>query len=148
VQRLEAEHDRLHIDISHLRCERWPTDWQLRVELAARLMLAGNFSGALQRLEEARRLAPEEPAILLALGEGWQHLRQFDKALEYYEQAAARLAPTTPAEVACRVDYRAAVLAEALGQPAAARRHLQAVVAREAAYKDAAERLRRLGLGG
>ena len=84
VARLEAEHNRLEIDILHLRCERCRTIGALRLELARRLKRAGNFSGAIQRLEEARSFAAGEPAVLIELGECWQHLRQFAKALDFY----------------------------------------------------------------
>jgi tetratricopeptide (TPR) repeat protein len=89
VARLEREHNRLEIDFFHLRSERHPDDLSLRLELARRLKRAGNYSGAIQRLKEACGDARHAAEVLLELGECWQHLRQFDKALEYYRQAVA-----------------------------------------------------------
>jgi tetratricopeptide (TPR) repeat protein len=144
VQRLAAEHNRLESEILNARAERLPGDWTVRIELARRLKQAGNFSGAIQRLEEALRQKPDEPAALLELGECWQHLRQFAKALDLYERAAAN-PESSSEELQQLARYRAGVLAAALGQTEAARDHFRAVVAADAAYKDARERLDKLG---
>jgi len=139
VARLEDEHNRLEIDIFNLKAERWPADVQVRVELARRLKRAGNFSGAVQRLDEALQLSPDEAAVLVELGENWQHLRQFAKALEFYQQAIT--AKSSDPVIFKLAQYRAAVLATALGNYAAARLWLTAIVASDSAFKDARERL-------
>jgi tetratricopeptide (TPR) repeat protein len=145
VARLESEHNRLKIDIFHLRSERHPDDLSLRLELARRLKRAGNFSGAIQRLEEAladERLAGE---ALLELGECWQHLRQFEKALAYYRQAAeladkAGATGGTPRPLVGAL-YRIGVLAAAMNRPAEATAALARLVVIEPEYKDARQRL-------
>jgi len=144
VPRLADEHNRMEIEILNARAERSPGDALVRIELAQRLRQAGNFSGAIQKLEEVLRLKPDEPSALLELGECWQHLRQFAKALEFYGRAAAKLENSSD-ELYKRTHYRGGVLASALGQNAAARDHFRAVVAADAAYKDARERLDKLG---
>jgi Flp pilus assembly protein TadD len=106
VEQLQAEHDRLQIEILNLRCERLPGDWQVRLELARCLKRMGNFSGAIQRLDEATRLAPQAAAVWIELGECWQHLRQFAKALAYYERAI----PLATGEELALAKRRAAVL--------------------------------------
>jgi Flp pilus assembly protein TadD, contains TPR repeats len=158
VAKLQQEHNRLEIDIFHVRSERHPGDVSLRLELARRLKQAGNYSGAIQRLEEARadeRLAAE---VLLELGECWQHLRQFGKALDSYRQAVAHaewqeetpVAGTsagspnsnraTPRPLVGAL-YRIGVLAEAMDQPAEAKAALTRLVAIDPVYKDARQRL-------
>jgi tetratricopeptide (TPR) repeat protein len=142
VSRLEQEHNRLEIDIYNIRAERLPGDWQVRLELARRLKMAGNFSGAIQRLEEAMRLAPSERALLLEQGECWQHLRQYARALEYYEQAIEAGDREGSAGEAQRLArYRAGVLAAAMGQPQVAQAHFRAIADQEPSYKDVAQRL-------
>jgi tetratricopeptide (TPR) repeat protein len=152
VERLEVEHNRLEIEILNIRAERLPEDANVRIELARRLKRASNFSGAVLRLEEALRLAPEDPAALVELGECWQHLRQFAKALGYYERAIERRAggaslpvtpPTEHSPTATQnlARYRAAVLAAAMDQIDAARRHFDAILAVDPGYRDARERL-------
>jgi tetratricopeptide (TPR) repeat protein len=145
VARLEDEHHRLEIDICNLRTERLPRDWSVRLELARRLKRTGNFSGAVQRLAEALRLRPDEPAVLIELGECWQHLRQFARALEFYEKAKAAAEATEPGGEAYKLaSYRVAVLAAAMGQLEFAREHFRLVVSADAHFKDARQRLDKL----
>lgn len=138
VGEFEKEHNRLLIDIYHLRAERLPQDAGVRIELARRLKQAGNYSGAIQRLEEAAKLSPEDADVLIELGENWQHLRQFGKALDYYRQAAALAHETEALALAL---YRAGVLAAAMQQNDEAREHLQRLIGLDPAYKDARQRL-------
>ena len=142
IGRLEQEHLRLEIEIFHLRAERLPENRLVRLELARRLKAAGNYSGAIQRLEEALRSAPHDPALLVELGECWQHLRQFTKAISYYEQAISDSA-SEPDQLETRqlARYRAGVLAAALGRTASARAHFQELVSCALPYRDARERL-------
>jgi len=147
IGRLEEEHNRLAIDLLGARSERLPTDWAVRLELARRLKRAANFSGAVQRLEEAARWNADEPDVLIELGECWQHLRQFGKALDFYQQAvgAAESAPDRHESLQL-ARYRAAVLAAAMGRINLARLHLSMIVAIDPTFKDARERLDKLGL--
>lgn len=145
VTRMEAEHNRLEIEILNGRVERQPGSVELRIDLARRLKQAGNFSGAIQRLDEAAQLAPAESALLCELGECWQHLRQFAKALDYYQQAVRASEShhqTDAARLLAR--YRAATLAAAMGQIAAARMGFEAILAVDPTFKDARERLDKL----
>src|SRR5262249_10892467 len=146
VARFEAEHLRLEIEILNLRCERLPRDWSMRVELARRLKQAGNFSGAVQRLDEAARLRGDEPGVLGERGESWQHRRPFDKALLFYQQAIGSIEQHggERPEILKLNHYRAGVLMAAMGRNEAARAHFQAIVAADANYKDARERLDKL----
>ena len=114
--------------------------------MARRLKRAGNYSGAIQRLEEALKLAANEPAALLELGENWQHLRQFAKALDFYQQAIDQAGAAADCDIRLLnlARYRAAVLATALGQRGCCPRHLAAIVAVDPAFKDARERLDKL----
>jgi tetratricopeptide (TPR) repeat protein len=147
LTQLESEHERLEIEIWNSRTERMPNDWAVRLELARRLKQVGNFSGAIQRLEEAQNLKVNHPAALIELGECFQHLRQFEKALELYEQAVSKAESLSPSdEVLKLARYRTGVLAAALGQRTFARQHLEALVATDPDYKDARQRLDKLGV--
>jgi tetratricopeptide (TPR) repeat protein len=143
--RLMEEHTRLEIDIWNLRAERLPAEADVRVELARRLKKVGNFSGAIQRLAEAQKIAPTNPEVLMVLGECWQHLRQFDKALHFYEQAVAKSKSFGPAEEVPKLArYRAGILCAAMGQRDQARDYFEAVLAADPGFKDARERLDKL----
>jgi tetratricopeptide (TPR) repeat protein len=143
VAQLTEEHARLWLGILHSRSERFPQDKELRLELARQLKRMGNYSGAVQRLEEVRDAGETGPAALIELGECWQHLRQFAKALGFYEQAIAA-AEEHEADRRHLALYRGAVLAEALGQTTTARGWLEQLVAEAGQFKDAVERLDKL----
>jgi tetratricopeptide (TPR) repeat protein len=147
VGRIEQEHNRLEIDIFHVRSERHTDDFSLRLELARRLQKAGNYSGAIQRLEEVRASPALAPAATLLLGECWQHLRQFGRALEFYRQAVELAEVQTPIQDTTLTSalYRRGVLAAAMNQPAEAREAFRRLLAIDPAYKDAHERLDNLG---
>ena len=118
----------------------------------------------MQRLDEALRLVQSEPreaapsadlakAVLIELGDCWQHLRQFVKALDYYERAIAdpTAAPTDSpvaesahGELWKLAHYRSGVLAAALGKIGLARQRLAEVVRADKMYKDVSERLDKL----
>jgi thioredoxin-like negative regulator of GroEL len=140
VSQLEAELLRQEIEILHLRCERLPGDVRLRLELAQKLKQAGNYSGAIQRLEEARGDASLTAEVQLELGECWQHLRQFEKAIDYYRQAIATEQPRSLLAAL----YRMGVLASAMGKTSEAREALTRLVEMDPGYKDARERLDKL----
>jgi tetratricopeptide (TPR) repeat protein len=144
VAQLTEEHARLWLGILHSRSERFPQDKELRLELARQLKRMGNYSGAVQRLEEVRDAGETGPAALIELGECWQHLRQFAKALGFYEQAIAAAAEEHEADRRHLALYRGAVLAEALGQTTTARGWLEQLVAEAGQFKDAVERLDKL----
>lgn len=147
ARRLYAEHQHVVAEILHLRAERLPQDWQTRLALARALKRSGNFSGAISRLEEAARLREHDPEILIELGECWQHLRQFAKALEFFRQAigAAELPEQAiRTEILQIARYRAAVLAEALGQSGEARALYRALMDSDAGHKEARQRLDKL----
>src|SRR5262249_49266333 len=71
LERMTDEHKRLEIEIFNARAERLPAEAAVRVELARRLKIARNFSGAVQRLEEVLRLRPGDAEAFLELGECW-----------------------------------------------------------------------------
>lgn len=142
VGRMEQEHNRLEIDIFHLRSERHPHDKQLKLELARRLKRAGNYSGAIQRLEEALADPSLAAVANLELGECWQHLRQFAKALGYYRQAAQIDEANQSTQLTAL--YRIGVLAAAMNEAGDAKSALTRLVAIKPNYKDARERLDKL----
>lgn len=148
ARRLAAEiaeqHERLALGVAHARAERFPGDGALLLDLARRLKRSGNFSGAAQRFDELRQLPGFETTALVELGECWQHLRQFEKALDCYREAIAGPESADKEESRYLALYRGAVLAEALGRLEQACAWLRELVAATGGYKDARERLDKL----
>jgi tetratricopeptide (TPR) repeat protein len=98
-------------------------------------------------LEEAQNLKVDHPGAFIELGECFQHLRQFDKALELYEQAVSKAQLlSSNDEILKLARYRTGVLATALGQRTFARQHFEALVAADPNFKDARQRLDKLAV--
>ncbi len=145
VARCEEELLRRQLTVWDARCQRFPEDHQLKLELAAILKRAGNFQAAAERLHEARRDPNLAARATLELGECYQHLRQYVKALHCYQRAAEK-AVEQPGQVAIQKTslYRAGVLAAAMKEHAIAERCLEQLVAIDPNFKDAKSRLDKL----
>ncbi|MGI8980067.1 MAG: tetratricopeptide repeat protein [Pirellulaceae bacterium] len=141
LRRWEEELGRLELATLHARSERFPQDAPLKLEVAIRLKRAGNYSGAIQRLEEIAADHALRPSVLIELGECWQHLRQFEKALGLYSQAIAAAEEHNQSEPLQLALYRAGCLATAMQQTAAARNWLVRLVSLDPNFKDARQRM-------
>jgi tetratricopeptide (TPR) repeat protein len=140
VRRLESDHLRLEIEMYAMRAEQFPTDANVRLELGRRLKQAGNYSGAVNVLEEAIKLDPGLAAALVELGECRQHLRQFEQALESYQRAIS-VAEKGSLEDVLLARYRAGVLAAAMGRLDFAMGLFEAILAVRPGYRDVEGRL-------
>ena len=141
LRRWEEELGCLELATLNARSERFPQDAGLKLEVAIRLKRAGNYSGAVQRLEEIAVDHWLRPNVLLELGECWQHLRQFEKALGLYSQAitaAEELSQSEPLKLAL---YRAGSLATAMQRTADAKALFQRLVPLDPNFKDTRQRL-------
>jgi tetratricopeptide (TPR) repeat protein len=141
LRRWEEEFGRLELATLHARSERFPRDAGLKLEVAIRLKRAGNYSGAIQRLEEIAADHSLRPNVLIELGECWQHLRQFDKALGLYTQAIAAAEQLNQPELQKLALYRAGSLAAPLQRTQEANAWFQRLVALDPDFKDARQRL-------
>lgn len=143
VKKLRSDLNRLELDIYEKRSRRYPSQLRLKYELAVRLRRAGNAQQAIKAYEEAR----EDPnclvASLLEMGECWQQLKQYQKALACYTQAIEE-SSELDGERQKRALYRGGVLAAALKQADQAKLWFQELLALDGSYKDASERLKKL----
>ncbi len=144
LRRWEEELGRLELATFYARSERFPQDAGLKLEVARRLKRAGNFSGAIQRLEEIAADQKLRSGVFLELGECWQHLRQFDKALDLYTQAIAAAEQWSQGESLHLALYRAGSLAAALQRGADAKALFQRLVTLAPDFKDARQWLLKL----
>ncbi|MBC7852429.1 MAG: tetratricopeptide repeat protein [Pirellulaceae bacterium] len=141
LRRWEEELGRLELATLHARSERFPQDAGLKLEVAVRLKRAGNYSGAIQRLEEISADHSLRPSVLTELGECWQHLRQFDKALDLYTEAIAAAEEREPQDALHLALYRAGSLASAMQRTDEAKAAFQRLVTQAPDFKDAHQRL-------
>src|SRR5204863_8747709 len=85
-------------------------------------------------------------AVLIELGECWQHLRQFEKALGFYTQAISAAEAANQSDPLHLALYREGTLAAAMQRISEARATLGRLVSLAPDYKDVQERLRALSL--
>jgi tetratricopeptide (TPR) repeat protein len=141
VEEMTEELRRIELGVAFARYERFPSEAGSSWELAGCLTRAKNFSEALKYLSPLLSDEKWRLRALLATAENWQHLRQFERAMQAYREAleASELDPQN--EHVQRGWYRGAVLAEALRQPEPAIAWLERLTAANSSYKDAAARL-------
>jgi tetratricopeptide (TPR) repeat protein len=144
VGEVREEQRRIELGVAFARYERFPSEPASSWELAQCLARVGNYSEALKYLVDLQKQPAWKVRALIASGENWQQLRQFDKAFDLYRQAIDTAGEAPADEHALKAWYRGAVLAEALGHAATAREWLELLVAIDAGYKDAAARLVKL----
>ncbi len=75
------------LEVYRNRTQRYPTNLGYRYELGLRLKLAGKFNDAIRELQEARGDPKRKGAVLLALGECFQQIKQYKLAMSNYEAA-------------------------------------------------------------
>lgn len=141
VEELTEELRRIELGVAFARYERFPSEPASSLELAACLTRAKNFSEALKYLTPLTTDDQWRLRALLATAENWQHLRQFDRALQAYLEACEASDLDPQDEHVQRGWYRGGVLAEAARQPELALSWLERLVAANPGYKDAAARL-------
>lgn len=75
------------MEVYAARSERYPTNLGLKYELGLRLVKAKQYNEAIKYLQEARQDPRRKGAVLLALGECFQQIKQYKLALSNYEAA-------------------------------------------------------------
>lgn len=146
IGELLEEQRRIELGVAFARYERFSSAPESSWELAQCLSRVGNFSEALKYLDRLKEHSRWQLRGLIAAGENWQQLRQFDRALAAYRTALAASDLDSQDEHVQRGWYRGAVLAEASRQPELAIGWLERLTAVNPAYKDAAARLDNLRL--
>jgi tetratricopeptide (TPR) repeat protein len=141
VRQMRDELNRLELGLWHNRVQRYPQKTELKLSLAVCLKRAGNFSQAAEVLESLREQAAFAVAATIELGECWQHLRQFGKALAFYHRATQLTAGEPESELKLAALYRAGSLAMAMGEATTARDYLNALAEVDPDYKDVRQRL-------
>ncbi len=146
VAEMLAEQRRIELGVAFARYERFPSEAASSWELAGCLTRVANFSEALKYLLPLQSLAEWRVQAVVAAGENYQHLRQFERALQCYREALNEPQLDLQSEHGQLAWYRGAVLAEATGAAGDALAWLEQLVAANSGYKDAATRLDNLRL--
>ncbi len=142
VRRFRAEVNRQELAIFAARSERYPEDLAVRFELGVRLRREAKYREAIGAFEAARQDATRRALATLEMGECFQQLKQYVKALKCYQSAGADATPNS--DVQKLALYRGGVLASALKNLEVAREMLTELVELDPDYRDVAPRLDKL----
>lgn len=144
VGQLRSDQNRLELGIYQRRCQRYPDKIRLHYDLGVRLKRAGNYLEAVKSFETARSDPNCRMAATLDMGECWQKLKQYSKAVKCY-RAAIEDSSDLDGDRQKLALYRGGVLAAAMKDTDQARDWLQTLVKLDDSYRDAAARLDKLG---
>lgn len=120
-ERKLSESNRVDLQICGRRCERYPDDLRLQIQLGRLLHSNGNFSEAVKRLEPVATIDAHRAEALAELGRSWEKLRQGDKAMACYQEAIDLAQSQGDLKTARRALRNAARLAERNGDSQLAR---------------------------
>ena len=142
--KLRDDLNRLELEIYEKRCQRYPDKLRLHYELALRLRRAGNYLEAVKSYDEARKDPDYKVAATLEMGECWQQLKQYSKAMKCYEVAISKSTDLDGDRQKLAL-YRGGILAAALKRQDEAKQWFQKILELDPAFKDTAARLDKLG---
>ncbi len=142
AKQLRSDLVRRELEILARRAERYPHDREIQFQLAVRLKLSGNYAEALKQFQHAAHEPRRQAVSTLESGECLQYLKQYQKALGFYLQAAQCAADDPPCRTLAL--YRAGVLATGLKEYAQAEQLLAELAVLDPGYKDVADRLDKL----
>src|SRR5262249_755228 len=128
AQRMRVDLNRLEIDVYRKRTERYPTNTQWKYELGVRLKKAANYNEPTKMLQDARNDPKHKGVVLLELGECFQHIKQYNLAMQHYETAIADM-PEREQDQRKLALYRAGKLAFGLQKLEEAEKHLTQLAA-------------------
>lgn len=142
-EKLKLELNAKEMEVYRARSERYPQNLGLKYELGLRLAAAGNYAEAIKVLQAARSDTKRKGAVLLRLGDCFQHLKQYKLAMTNYVEALAEITERDP-DLRKLALYRAGVLAMGLKDWEAAEKHLTELASLDFGYRDVAQRLDKL----
>lgn len=143
LKRLQAELNKLEIDVYRGRCERTPDNLSLKFELGKRLKKAGMYKEAIGVLQLARHDPRHPGEVPLNLGECFHAIKQHRLALRHYEEAVQETPERNP-EGRKLAMYRAGKLALGLKDKKTAEHYLEMLAKVDFAYRDVADLLEKV----
>jgi tetratricopeptide (TPR) repeat protein len=142
VQRIRSQVNQQELEIYAARADREPKKAEWKYELGVRLKLVGKFRQGLETLQAVEKDRKLRPAVLLEIGECYQHLEEYDRALARYRSAIeAAGKDKEAAETKKRALYRAGVLSTGLRELDQAESFLKDLADLDPEYRDVSARL-------
>ena len=125
------------------RREHYPTDLDIRYELAVRLYQAGRFDDAIKEFQTARRNPKKRFRAMDYLGRCFARQGAYDLALTQFQEALTAMA-VGDEEAEKDLRYHMMVVAKKAGEEKIYADNLKRLAALDYSYKDVAERLKKL----
>ncbi len=129
----------MRIDNAGRQVERYPNDLQLKYDYGKLLIENGNYTEAIQQLQQALRNPQRRTRSLIYLAQAFKQKEQPEIALEQLETALANL--QTMDNQKKEVLYELGTLCEILGNTDQAKRYLKEIYAVDIGYRDVASRI-------
>jgi tetratricopeptide (TPR) repeat protein len=128
------------LDVYQARVERYPSNFGFKYDLAVRFQMLSRYKEAISEFQEAQKDPRFKGRSLLALGQCFQHIKQFNLAIRHYEQANEEI-PDRDVENKKLTLYLAGKLALFLKDLEVAERYLSTLAGLDFSYRDVAELL-------
>ncbi len=128
------------LDVYQARVERYPSNFGFKYDLAVRFQILGRYKEAIGEFQEAQKDPRFKGRSLLALGQCFQHIKQFNLAMRHYDQANEEI-PDRDVDNKKLTLYLAGKLALFLKDLAVAERYLSTLAGLDFSYRDVAELL-------
>ncbi len=122
------------------RVERYPNNFNFKYDLAVRFQLLGRYNEAIGEFQQAQKDPRFKGRSLLALGQCFQHIKQYNLAMRHYEQANEEI-PDRDADNKKKTLYLAGKLTLFLKDLTVAERYLTTLAGLDFSYRDVAELL-------
>ena len=134
-KKLQAEYFERDVQACKNRVERYPSNLALKYELGYRYLLTKRYAEAIRELQVAKNDPRRKGACMLALGQCFQHVKQYRLAMSHFESAIQEI-PDRDAENKKRALYLAGRLAMGLKDADTAEKYLATLAGLDFSYKD------------
>ena len=128
------------LEVYQARVERYPTNFGFKYDLAIRFQMLGRYNEAIGEFQQAQKDPRFKGRSLLALGQCFQHIKQYNLAMRHFEQANEEI-PDRDVENKKLTLYRAGKLALFLKDLEVAERYLTTLAGLDFSYRDVADLL-------
>ena len=135
LESLRQEFNAKDIEVRKERCERYPNNLNYRYDLAVRYQAIGMHNEAIAEFQKARGDAKRVGLCMLALGQCFQHIKQYRLAMSHYEQAVREI-PDGDSDHKKQALYLTAKLAFGMKDYDAAENYATTLGAIDFSYKD------------
>jgi tetratricopeptide (TPR) repeat protein len=134
-KKLQTEYFEKNLVVCKNRVERFPGNLNFKYELGYQYLLTKRYSEAIQELQVAKNDPRRRGVSMLALGQCFQHIKQYRLAMKHFEQAIQDI-PDRDADNKKRAYYLAGRLAMAMKDIDKSEKMLTALAGMDFTYKD------------